>query len=191
MLSDKLPKLETGSDEKIAEKETINKELEKDIETDNKQNKKLLTGYYNKKDKLISYDSLITLSRNINAKHHLTIDLEEVYHLSYNKDNDKPYLFDFNSNSYIEINDRILQEFLAKNENIRLNTTDTENLIKSIVKRIENNYNYIEFDNKIFNLKTYDLEDKTIKKVLKNKEYKSLKIGFIHDNKKRKKIIFS
>lgn len=158
----------TETDNKIAEKERINKQPENKV----KETKtKLLTGYTNNDGEPKEYSNLATLANNPLAKKKLTMDLESAYHLAYNTDSNKAYLFDYTIQSYIELDKRILQEFLGRNEGIRLETNETDRLINSTIKRINNNYNYIEFNNKLFNLKTYDYEDKTEKIVINGKEY--------------------
>jgi len=131
--------------------------------------KKLLIGYKNKDGETVEYSNLANL--NPPAKKYLSADLESVYYLAFNPDDTNAYLWDFDKNGYIKLDDRILQEFLASKESIRLDINDTGKLIKSTVKRIYNNYDYIEFDNKLFNLKTYDYEDKTKTVTIKEKEY--------------------
>jgi len=121
---------------------------------------KLLTGYINKNGDFIEYSTLITLSNNPIAKRSLSIDLEDIYYLAINIDDNEPYLFDYEKECYIKVDERILQEFLNRKEGIRLNTTDTGSLLKEIVKRIKNNYNYVEFNNLLLNIMTgkYELK---------------------------------
>lgn len=112
-------------------------------------NKKLKNNYLNNNSK-INYNELCA-------------DLEKTYHLTYNLDDKNIYLFDHDKQTYIESDERTLQEFLAHNEDIRLNIRETKKLLDSVIKRINNNYNYIEFNNKLLNLKTNELEEKAPK----------------------------
>jgi phage/plasmid-associated DNA primase len=169
--------LKTETENVLEKKEKEIKKLENN--RINKRSEKLLSGYFvsdkQGKERFVSYASLMTLTKNPTARHNLTSDLEDAYHLSFNKDDEKSYLYNYNTERYVEINRRTLQAFLIENEEIRLDTTDTENILKSNVKRIRNRYDYIEFNNKLFNLKTYDIEDKAQKKVIANVKYETTK----------------
>ena len=129
-----------------------------------KREKKLLSGFVsdNGKGKAEDYTRLSTFDPE--AKKNLATDLEEIYHLAYNLNDEKSYLFDYDKQTYIEIDKRGLQAFLGGKEYIRTDTVTADNIIKSTVKRINNNYDYIEFDNKLLNIKTGDYEDKTLGK---------------------------
>jgi|GEM_PF-2863770 len=153
--------------------ESGTQKAKKENKNKDKNNSKLLSGYYNKEGKRIKYSDLISLDKF--AKKQLSIDLEDYYYVSYNPEDEKTYLYDFDEKSYMKIDKKALQDFLARKEDIRLDTNDTNKLIESIVKRIENNYDYIEFQNKLFNLKTYEYEDKTVETILKGKKYETRK----------------
>ncbi|MCL2115933.1 MAG: hypothetical protein FWH29_06910 [Methanobrevibacter sp.] len=155
--------------------ETGTKKALKDIKEGKGTIRKLLKGYetLNEKGEIKTklYNTLISL--NPKAKKYLTIDLENHYHFAFNLDDNNTYLFDYAKQSYIKVDKRILQEFLAEKEEIRLDTINTDSIIKSTVKRINNNYNYIEFNNKLLNLKTSDYENKTLPITKNGKKYKT------------------
>jgi len=123
---------------------------------------KLLSSYTNTNGEEKGYSNLLSLSRDLQAKRQLAQDLEKYYYLSYNTDNGKHYLFDYDKLQYESMDEKTLQAFLYENEGIRLNTNDTNALLKEIIKRTSNDHNYVEFNNKFLNLNNCDVESKTM-----------------------------